>query len=674
MNILFLSLTILSVFLFYFHTIFYGVKLFDEITPFKETYLPVCFSLNEMFELISKLGLNQHFEATNTLYSNIVSLRCNPFGTFHTLLAQFVFKKNPVSYHLYSLILHLINTGLVFLIINSTGTKFTILPLMRLLTALVFSFLWAVHPANIESVLLLTNYNTLLSYTLCFLTVYIYFNKIFNLKASGLGLYISAFILYLFALFTAEFHFMLPVVILSYSLAYGNNLLKSLKVTSPLFIAAILFVLFFSISNTGINLKSQGSFQLIIERILWLAPQIYFHFFKLVLFPLKLSIDQPLLVNLGKSLLDPYSLFCILFLLVILALSLISLLRSKKAFPFIYVIFIPAIISLSPFSQIFAPLYNMASERYLYLPTFLFIFGISHFVFYITSKINTKRAYILLLVVGLITSIYSIRAFVRTLDWKDSFSLYYSAIQATDNPLNKAFRYKGLTPQDKIYARFPEHFVDPKYLKLAYENLEIALKNLEADKTKYQHKIPKIIKFYGLDPESLISKAGYYLSQTDFTLNKDYKRALDIITPYTTDLTKFDSAALSFYGALLFYNQLPDKAESILRKALQITPYSTKIIFPLCDLIQINNKDSSEIEKLMLKAVYYFPYDTYTLYRLTKFYRQKSNLKAFAYYSYIYGLRHHSIQDLISAERVYLHLGNKESSRMVREGIKRLEK
>ena len=548
---------------------------------------------------------------------------------------------------------------------------------MLLFFTSAMTLLWALHPGNIESVLLLTNANIVLSYTFSFTVLYFYINKLAKGNEGSILSFPSnvvLFLLFLGALFTAEFHFMLPVVILSYSLAYGNNLLKSLKITSPLFIAAILFVLFFSISNTGINLKSQGSFQLIIERILWLAPQIYFHFFKLVLFPLKLSIDQPLLVNLGKSLFDPYSLFCILFLLVILALSLISLLRSKKAFPFIYVIFIPMIISLSPFSQIFAPLYNMASERYLYLPTFLFIFGIAHFIFYITSKMNTKRVYILLLAVGLITSIYSVRAFIRTLDWKDSFSLYYSAIEVTDNPLNKAFRYKGLTPQDKILVRFPEHYVDPKYLKLAYENLELALKSLETDKTKYQHKIPQIIKFYGLDPESLISKTGYYLSQTDFTLNKDYKRALDIITPYTTDLTRFDSAALSFYGALLFYNQLPDKAESILRKALQITPYSTKIIFPLCDLIQINNKNSSEIEKLMLKAVYYFPYDTYTLYRLTKFYRQKSNLKAFAYYSYIYGLRHHSIQDLISAERVYLHLGNKESSRMAREGIKGLEK
>jgi len=378
-SILFLLATLLIVFIFYFPTIFYGVKLFDEITPIAELYLPICFSFTEMFELISKLGLHQHFEATNTFYSNIVSLRCNPFGNLIQMFIQCLFKNNPANYHMYSLMLHLINTAFIFLILKDIAGLFhpnSNLNKMLLFLTSVLTLLWALHPGNIESVLLLTNANIVLSYTFSFSVLYFYINKLAQGNEGSILSFPSnvvLFLLFLGALFTAEFHFMLPVVILSYSLAYGNNLLKSLKITSPLFIAAILFVLFFSISNTGINLKSQGSFQLIIERILWLAPQIYFHFFKLILFPLKLSIDQPLLVNLGKSLLDPYSLFCILFLLVILALSLISLLRSKKTFPFIYVIFIPAIISLSPFSQIFAPLYNMASERYLYLYLFIYI-------------------------------------------------------------------------------------------------------------------------------------------------------------------------------------------------------------------------------------------------------------------------------------------------------------
>ena len=111
--VLFFSITILVVFILYFHTVFYAVKAFDEITPFKEIHMPVCFSFSEIFELISLLGLHHYFEASNTLYSSIISIRSNPLGDFFVLLVQFFCRKNPVNYHLYSLILHLISTALL---------------------------------------------------------------------------------------------------------------------------------------------------------------------------------------------------------------------------------------------------------------------------------------------------------------------------------------------------------------------------------------------------------------------------------------------------------------------------------------------------------------------------------------------------------------------------------
>ena len=89
-----LTLCLFIVFMFFFRTAFYSLKSYDELMPFNEQYLPVCFSLSEMVELISLLGLNNYFEASNTLYSNIISLRCNPMGNLLQLLIQLVFRKN----------------------------------------------------------------------------------------------------------------------------------------------------------------------------------------------------------------------------------------------------------------------------------------------------------------------------------------------------------------------------------------------------------------------------------------------------------------------------------------------------------------------------------------------------------------------------------------------------
>ena len=121
---IFCILTLLFVFIFYYHTLSYPPKAYDELAPFNETHVPVCLSFSEMIELIKNLGLHQHFESSNTLYSNIFSLRCDPLCAFLHLFVQFIFKKNVLLYRLYGLILHLINTLLVFCIISKVSNFF----------------------------------------------------------------------------------------------------------------------------------------------------------------------------------------------------------------------------------------------------------------------------------------------------------------------------------------------------------------------------------------------------------------------------------------------------------------------------------------------------------------------------------------------------------------------
>ena len=120
---IFCIVTTFLVFIFFAHTLHYGIKAYDELAPFKETHVPTCFSISEIFELISLLGLHQHFESSNTLYSSIVSLRCDPFCAFLHLITQYFLQKNPFNYHLYGLCLHLINTILVFLILDRKSTR-----------------------------------------------------------------------------------------------------------------------------------------------------------------------------------------------------------------------------------------------------------------------------------------------------------------------------------------------------------------------------------------------------------------------------------------------------------------------------------------------------------------------------------------------------------------------
>ena len=97
---------------------------------------------------------------------------------------------------------------------------------------------------------------------------------------------------------------------------------------------------------------------------------------------------------------------------------------------------------------------------------------------------------------------YSIRSYIRTLDWKNNITLYSSAINTTDNPLFKAYRYRSLT--EKIFSQNPEKEVSTKYKRLAIKNLKEAIRLYKKKVNKLQSQVPEIVKVYGLDPKTFL--------------------------------------------------------------------------------------------------------------------------------------------------------------------------
>ncbi len=677
---IFLFITTLSVFLFYFHTLSYGVKAFDEMAIFKETYLPACLNLREMFEIISLIGLHQHFEASNIIYSNISSLRCNPFGNFLQLLIQLLFQTNPFYYHLYSLILHVINSILVFLILRNIANLFfkDSSSKAEFISISTLTLLWALHPVNVESVLLATNANIVLGHSLSLYVFYIFLKLLIN-SNNQTSNNIILFIVFLCALFIAEFHFMIPLIFFSYATMFNiyfknhstkYSLKKALSLSFPAIIATLIYTFAFLSSNTKINFQNGFSLIETLERVFWLSPQVLFHFIKLLLLPLKLSVDQSTLVKLGNSIFDPYAIFCLGIISLLLFISIISLLKKNNRTPFSFITFFLLLLSLIPFSQIIAPLYNLASERYLYFPSFIFIFGFAHFIFFILSK--GKKAPLFLAILFLLLISYSTRAYIRTLDWKNSFTLYTSAVKATNNPLFKAFRLRSLIPDDKLFSRFPETEASPEVQNIAIKNLKKAIAYYKEETTKYQNSTPAVLRIYGLDPKTLLAKTAYIYAQCNMNKTNDPKSTIKILKPYINNLS--DSAAQTFYASLLYINNNPDESISILKKAYETKPYSTRIILSLCDLLYIKYSDIIVLEDYCLKAFKLYPYDSYIIYALANLYRLANNHEKFAYYSYLYGLRNHSVEALKSAYYEYTALNDNKKSEKIMKDILYIEK
>ena len=679
-----LGFIVFCIFILYLPSVFFKIKAYDEIKVFQDAYLPVCYSFRQLSELISTLGLKNHLEAVNSFYSNITSIRCNPLGDFLILIIQFLFKKNSVYYHAYSLVLHILNSILAFFILKKVSNYFfkTEKEIYGLILVSLLTLLWALHPVNLESVLLLTNYNALLGYFVSFIITFLYINHLPDhkkqLKPREL-IYLG--LLYLPAVFIAEYTFILPLLIFYYVL--GINLFESkdlktispIKVsvleTLPLTMVALVFILSFLLSETSININNLGSIQLILERIFWFSPQVIFHLFKLLIFPSRLSVDQSLLASFGKSYFDPYSILCIGFVLGSLVIAFISVMNSRKKFPFFFIITACFLTALLPFSHILAPLYNIASERYLYFPSFIFIFGIAHCLFYKISTLpkNNKTAQVIIIVTALITLSYSCRSFFRIQDWQNSESLYLSAIKSATSPFAQALRYKTLVPQEKIFTELPHREVYRINQISAIELLRLARLRYKEDIKKYQSSTPEILKFYGLDPLTLYAKSSYLLAHSEYILNNNINFAIKILKPLIEKGGLSDSNAIALYASLLLKNGDLKKAEETFRLGYRKNPFSPYIVFPLCQTIYMNDGSLDEIERICLKSFKLFPYDSYTLLFLIKTYKLKNNDERFAWYSYIYGLRTGKMDFLKNSYNIYSALNKAQEAERVKKSI-----
>ncbi len=655
---LFCLCTLIIIFVLFAHTLNYGWRHFDEQIIYNETLLPIPASFSQIIEFVSNFGLNNYIEASNPFYTTISNLRCAPFGTLFFLFIFWLFQKSAFLYHLFSLSIHLFNSLLCFLILNKTGTKVfnsNLAPKpsdsMRLLFTGILTLFWALHPVNIETVLLATNCGALVTYFFCLLFIFYFIYKSeFKLTDS---IFLS--LLYFIPLLLNEYSITLPFILLTYlyatsifyddSNSFKETFTKSIKRIFPLFLTLTLFTIYF-LSLPNLKIFQNKSLSLLIERIFWLSPQIFLHFIKLIIFPLHLTIDQSTLVRISNTLLEPYSIFCFLFMFGLIIFSILSLpnLRQRGYFHF-FILFVPFFLSIFPFLHIISPLYNLANERYLYFPSFLFMLGLSHILFFILSKTSTRKQIVIISTMLFLMISFSCRAYFRMLDWKDSASLFKSAIQESRNDLIKGLRIKMLGGVlYSYYSDAKSKETGKRFIEDGESLLENALKDLE-EEIRYENKLPQIIKFYGLDPNTMQAKTAYLLAFTKLGLEKNPQKAYKILKPYMENMSIIDTQILNLYTTLLFSLQKTDEAETLLNYALE-KKLSPTILLPLAEIYKNKYKDLSKAEVLLKESFKYFPYDSGTLQSLKNFYLQTNNSSEYAFYSYLHGLRTHSKESL----------------------------
>jgi len=366
---------------------------------------------------------------------------------------------NPFIQHLINIILHSINTILVFMLL-----RLFFKPEASLLGACIF----ATHPIHAEAVTWISGRNYLIT-TLFILTTYLLYNKATNpthrrSKAFFYLLSLSIFSYFIIHKINISFFSFTPFLLVLSDITF-NKWRKTWKFWIPFFvILAIRLILAMGYIGGRVDYMAGAIGERIIINPLIKAANILFAHLYFLLWPIKLTLYSNLV------LLSPLKLILSITVLFLLILSLPFILKRSRQLFF----------AIGLFILFLCPVYNPiviaspVAERYLYFPSISLCIFLA-FLYEKYAEKSRKAKIITLSLFIILISLYSIRTIIRNEDWKTPERFCQATIAVSynsplaNNEIGKVYHEKGEFYKAMDFYRKAIR-LQPDYAK-AYYNL-----------------------------------------------------------------------------------------------------------------------------------------------------------------------------------------------------------
>ena len=326
---------------------------------------------------------------------------------------------SPIGFHIVNIIIHALNSFLVFWLVNSLFKN-------KFLSYAVF-LLFLTHPIHTEAVTSIVGRAELWAFFWSLITIHFYIKK----KT------VLSLVSFLLALLSKEIAItILPVIFYIDWALVKNKLFLSAKRISffvlPLGIYAILrYVVlgkYFAEDAVTTLATNPLKFASLSERLITAFKVLYLYVEKLV-WPVRLSADYsynslPVISNP----LDPYFLLGIGFLGLLLFLLFYKKTNKTE-------LGLGSVFFLFPYlmiSNLIKPVGTIMGERLMYLPSLGFILIISYFLSKSVHTIGKKFAYAVLI---LIVIFYSARTIIRNKDWHNARTLFTATVNTVPDSL-----------------------------------------------------------------------------------------------------------------------------------------------------------------------------------------------------------------------------------------------
>ncbi len=315
-----------------------------------------------------------------------------------------LFGPNSVAFHMFPIVLHVASSCVLFLFFKCFFKKSL---------ALILSLVFLVHPINSEAVFYVSAFQEPLFFLFGIFAIYLE-TKFSNLKQ----LFLISLFLFL-SLLSKETGVLFTLISVIYGFLFNRKRFYKLLVVSlvPLLLYIVLRAHMVGLLNstTGIQMNDMPFASRLIN-----IPQIFWFYLKTFFYPIKLASSYTWTVksiSFWNFVLPGF--FDILFIFLVLALAFFVRNKRHGNFKLFLFFLFWFFIGIGFHIQIF-PLDATVSERWFYFPIVGLLGMIGVLLDSFNIKLTNKWVFTFIF---LIISLFSIRTFVRSFDWRSEQTL-----------------------------------------------------------------------------------------------------------------------------------------------------------------------------------------------------------------------------------------------------------
>jgi tetratricopeptide (TPR) repeat protein len=319
---------------------------------------------------------------------------------------------NPLWFHLNNILLHVLNTSLVFYIVYELKNK------KEWRTAAVTALLFGIHPMHVESVAWVAELKDVL-YSLFFLaSLLVYIHYIKKGRIAGLVL---AFIFFILSDLSKAQAITLPVLFFVVDYYLGRKLSWKLILEKvPFLVLSVFFGILAIKASEAVNAVNASQTSLLMN--VMNGCYSFLNYIIKMFVPTGLCAIHPYAYSKPADL--PFWFYLLpLILLALVAACIYSCRRTKEyLFGFLfYVVTVSVMLKIVPVGD------SLVNERYTYIP-FIGLFFIFGHLFSVFST-DSKWKYPVFGILFAVVAAFSLLSVQRIKTWKDNFTFWEDAVR-----------------------------------------------------------------------------------------------------------------------------------------------------------------------------------------------------------------------------------------------------